>query len=132
MLPETIRYNEFSDAEIGKRVQSYYLKPFRATCIKESPPMGVYQSDSDGTFFLKADYSNRQPSPSVWYSLTSLLDSSIKTFLHGKEKEGNVFVLKQKTDQVMFWFCPRCSTQNSRPTVCQTCHEPIPEEIVLL
>lgn len=133
LLPEAISYNQFSDAEIGKRVQTYFLKPFQNTFLKESPPIGVYQSDSDGTFLLKADYSKSQPISSTWYSLTNPLDSSIQSFLHNNnEKEGDIFVLKQKTNQVMFWICPHCSTQNNRPVACQTCHAPIPEQIVLL
>ena len=76
LLPEAISYNQFSDAEIGKRVQTYFLKPFQNTFLKESPPIGVYQSDSDGTFLLKADYSKSQPISSTWYSLTNPLDSS--------------------------------------------------------
>ena len=131
LLPETIRYDEFSDAEIGKRVQTYFLTPFSKHFFKGSPPIGVYQSDSDGTFLLKANYSKSQPISSTWCSLTNPLDSSIQSFLHNNnEKEGDVFVLKQKTDQVMFWICPHCSTQNNRPTACQTCHAPIPEQIV--
>ena len=129
VIPETTRCPVFKEVDIGKRIQSYYITPWNAASLKESPPLGNYLSDSEGTLTVNSDYSQSTPSTSTWYSLSSPLDRTITKFIHSSS-EGDVYTLRAKENRVLYWVCPECSTQNDQIQNCKSCNMPPPDIVV--
>lgn len=129
-VSESSNLSSFSDETLSKRVQSYYLKNWGGTNLKEAPPIGNYLSDSEGVFSIVADYNTVTPAEFPWYSFSSPLEETITRFIHTTPREGLVYVEKKQKNRVLFWVCPRCSCQNNIVGPCKCCQAPLPDAIV--